>query len=234
MVLSVVRTLIHLPFRWHLYEYTSNSNTTSRCRLPPSRNAVCLLFVEIPPAGLNETIALSACDNFFSTDMSTTNIYSGADSRRYTASPSPDTAAATAQIILSVLAGLCGIYIALDYYGFPVRFWLQVALSMAWGGFVDLVPERLLFALDPSSNPCSVNADADTELKKPANMQAAKSEVLRKAFRLDGLGFFKSAKGDGPLRGISKLMKASPSDAPPGLGNWDNSCYQNSVIQVCT
>ncbi|KAF2806527.1 cysteine proteinase [Mytilinidion resinicola] len=100
---------------------------------------------------------------------------------------------------------------------------------MAWERFVDLVPERLIFALDPSSNPYSNNSDA--QLEKPENMQATKSEVLRKALRLDGLGLFKSPQSDGPLRGISTLMKGTPSDAPPGLGNWDNSCYQNSVIQ---
>lgn len=105
---------------------------------------------------------------------------------------------------------------------------------MAWGHFVDFIPDRLVFALDTSSSPYSENADAPTGQKKAENMQAAKSEVLRKAFRLDGLGLFKSAQNDGPLRGISMLVKGTPSDAPPGLGNWDNSCYQNSVIQVCS
>ncbi|KAF2489934.1 cysteine proteinase [Lophium mytilinum] len=160
--------------------------------------------------------------------MSTSDFYSRANLPRYIASPSSDTYTAP-QIILTVLAGLCVTYIALDFYGLPVRFWLLLALEMAWGRFVDLVPERIIFALDPSSNPYPNSMG--TELEKPGNMQATKSEVLRKALRLDGLGLFKSPQSDGPLRGISTLMKGTPSDAPPGLGNWDNSCYQNSVLQ---
>lgn len=33
------------------------------------------------------------------------------------------------------------------------------------------------------------------------------------------------------VRSITSAKSKSQSDAPPGLGNWDNSCYQNSVLQ---
>ena len=48
------------------------------------------------------------------------------------------------------------------------------------------------------------------------------------------LGFGKESllKRDIPLRGIGSFLKGVPRKVPPGLGNFDNSCYQNSVIQV--
>ncbi|EXJ78494.1 hypothetical protein A1O1_08895 [Capronia coronata CBS 617.96] len=33
------------------------------------------------------------------------------------------------------------------------------------------------------------------------------------------------------LSGVSKYISLSNDTGPPGLGNWDNSCYQNSVLQ---
>lgn len=33
------------------------------------------------------------------------------------------------------------------------------------------------------------------------------------------------------VRSITSAKSKPQSDAPPGLGNWDNSCYQNSVLQ---
>ena len=50
--------------------------------------------------------------------------------------------------------------------------------------------------------------------------------------RMLGFGREGLLKGDIPLRGIGSLLKGVPQNVPPGLGNYDNSCYQNSVIQV--
>jgi ubiquitin carboxyl-terminal hydrolase 1 len=45
---------------------------------------------------------------------------------------------------------------------------------------------------------------------------------------LFGMGASALSKG---VRGVASALSRGPSDAPPGLGNYDNSCYQNSVIQ---
>lgn len=37
--------------------------------------------------------------------------------------------------------------------------------------------------------------------------------------------------GSNIVRSIASAKSKPQSDAPPGLGNWDNSCYQNSVLQ---
>lgn len=53
-----------------------------------------------------------------------------------------------------------------------------------------------------------------------------------KVFGIDAGSLLKGISRDTPLRGVSMLMKGISVDTPPGLGNWDNSCYQNSIIQV--
>jgi hypothetical protein len=35
-------------------------------------------------------------------------------------------------------------------------------------------------------------------------------------------------------RGLGTFLTGRKSNKPPGLGNMNNSCYQNSVVQVCT
>lgn len=48
---------------------------------------------------------------------------------------------------------------------------------------------------------------------------------LKNNIPLKGLGT------DSLRRGIGGIAMSAQSDIPAGLGNWDNSCYQNSVIQ---
>jgi hypothetical protein len=57
-------------------------------------------------------------------------------------------------------------------------------------------------------------------------------------------GLQKSVGGGGALKSVFGIesgllkkglnsLKGARSNAPPGLGNMNNSCYQNSVVQVC-
>jgi hypothetical protein len=64
-------------------------------------------------------------------------------------------------------------------------------------------------------------------LKRPSGEGSA----LKTVFGLDGSNMFKGLGADTARRSLA-LLKGGSSDIPPGLGNWDNSCYQNSVIQV--
>jgi len=54
---------------------------------------------------------------------------------------------------------------------------------------------------------------------------------LHKVFGLDSSSLLRSSPVRGPSRNLASLLRKGPNDAPAGLGNWDNSCYQNSVIQ---
>lgn len=85
-------------------------------------------------------------------------------------------------------------------------------LESAWNCFVYLMPSRLVFALRPRPN------SPPTDSYDAAGEHAAKSEVLRNVFGLDKPGTVPESR---TLDGV-----------PAGLGNWDNSCYQNSVLQV--
>lgn len=58
------------------------------------------------------------------------------------------------------------------------------------------------------------------------------TEMPSKVFGMDAGSLLKGISRDTPLRCVSMLMKGISVDTPPGLGNWDNSCYQNSIIQV--
>lgn len=84
-------------------------------------------------------------------------------------------------------------------------------LSLAeylWHGIVSLIPSWLI---RPRSG-----QDSD---RNTSTAYAAKSQTLRSIFGLD--------------RVSSSIARESEElQGPKGLGNWDNSCYQNSVLQA--
>lgn len=60
---------------------------------------------------------------------------------------------------------------------------------------------------------------------------ASKSNAMRRFFGLDGAGILTTIQRTRTISNVGSVFKARPSDSLPGLGNWDNSCYQNSVLQ---
>ena len=60
---------------------------------------------------------------------------------------------------------------------------------------------------------------------------ASKSNAMRRMFGLDGTGILTTIQRTRTISNVSSVFKAHPSNSLPGLGNWDNSCYQNSVLQ---
>jgi ubiquitin carboxyl-terminal hydrolase 1 len=64
------------------------------------------------------------------------------------------------------------------------------------------------------------------------SLAAMRSRSPSPAASDDGLlGSLFSLNGDGLISKGMRALARAPSDVPPGLGNWDNSCYQNSIIQ---
>ncbi|TKA79502.1 hypothetical protein B0A55_02442 [Friedmanniomyces simplex] len=111
---------------------------------------------------------------------------------------------------------------ALVYFDHPIL----SPPELFWNILVYVIPARLL-----------LDREKRQELRDTpgvSQMQAAKSEALR---RMLGWGTgalsHKLAGGEGLMRSMSILSANGPptTDAPPGLGNWDNSCYQKSVLQ---
>ena len=60
---------------------------------------------------------------------------------------------------------------------------------------------------------------------------ANKSNVMRRVFGLDGTGLLTTIQRTRTISNVGSVFKSRPSNSLPGLGNWDNSCYQNSVLQ---
>ncbi|KAK5699189.1 ubiquitin-specific protease ubp1 [Elasticomyces elasticus] len=120
----------------------------------------------------------------------------------------------------SILA-LYLVHQALAYFDYPI---LSLP-ELVWNALVYFVPARLL-----------LDSERRQQLREQggmSQMQAAKSEALRRMVLGGGALSHKLVGGEGLMRKMSILPgnDQPTSDAPPGLGNWDNSCYQNSVLQ---
>ncbi|KAK4137580.1 cysteine proteinase [Trichocladium antarcticum] len=109
-------------------------------------------------------------------------------------------------------------------------------VQILWDVGVSLTPARLLFAIDRLINPPLF---PNPMLKTQSPTHAAKSDVLRRILGLDGPGGIVGSFSHVGRKGLSGLSGATPgskavADRPPGLGNYDNSCYQNSILQGLT
>jgi hypothetical protein len=107
--------------------------------------------------------------------------------------------------------------------------WVQ---RFIWYIFVQATPWWMVHLLD-QYNQRLYGDSAGSRIKDARSLNTtSKSEVLEKALSL-GYGSLAAALRD--KLGISYFGTPAKGDAlqvPAGLGNIDNSCYQNSVIQV--
>lgn len=106
--------------------------------------------------------------------------------------------------------------------------------EIAWYSLIYLTPSRLIFILDNGAGKSLTEGSS----KRPGSWASAtKSEAMRRALGLNGgEGILNKLQYTKKLPSIGSFFHATSgqglSDGPPGLGNWDNSCYQNSVIQA--
>ncbi|KAK5162803.1 ubiquitin-specific protease ubp1 [Saxophila tyrrhenica] len=127
----------------------------------------------------------------------------------------------------TIASGIALLYIihqVLLYFDYPVLSPQEVA----WNALVYLLPKQLL--LDSARRQ---ELQANDMLSQT---HAAKSEALRRMLGIGGNAVLQKLPAEGILRRASSLGARmqplkSTTDAPAGLGNWDNSCYQNSVLQ---
>lgn len=87
-----------------------------------------------------------------------------------------------------------------------------LVLETVWHVFVRAIPARLLLE---RSNLDSFTRGSSSLGQRNASIHAAKSDALQSVLHLTAFA---------PRSKITMY-------APKGLGNWDNSCYQNSVLQ---
>lgn len=105
-----------------------------------------------------------------------------------------------------------------------------------------LPPQEYLFNAVVYCIPTSLLLDSARrhELKTDGMLSqkhAAKSEAFRRILGLGGTVLLQGGESVGIGSVIRRASMGSramtpTSDAPAGLGNWDNSCYQNSVLQA--
>ncbi|KAL7925533.1 cysteine proteinase [Trichoderma austrokoningii] len=101
-----------------------------------------------------------------------------------------------------------------------------------WDALVFVIPAPLLFAIDGWMESATTSPMRDT-LRQ--NNYATKSEALRRVMGLDRQDGVMNSVLRARTRALSMtgsvLGLKIDSDRPAGLGNRDNSCYQNSVLQ---
>lgn len=122
-------------------------------------------------------------------------------------SATPQSHTTPAAVGIAVVAGIATLFKFLDFLGYPLWFWIrQLAHKMA----LDIVR-----AVSPAP---SLDSEASDDTMQSGGMMG----------NLFGMGASALSKG---VRGVASALSRGSSDVPPGLGNYDNSCYQNSVIQ---
>ncbi|KAK2754495.1 hypothetical protein FQN54_006896 [Arachnomyces sp. PD_36] len=131
----------------------------------------------------------------------------------------PPTSSTIAYNCISVLLG----YYLLIYFDLlPCTFTQAI-----WRTIVHLTPSRVIFALDKADGGAEVAESHSTALN--VTKYQAKSQAMERILGLDSASFFATFPRARSLSGLGNLLGSR--DNPPGLGNWDNSCYQNSIIQ---
>lgn len=107
--------------------------------------------------------------------------------------------------------------------------------ELFWNWAVHLTPSRLIDILDKETRSNTAGANP----RRAPRTHAAKSEIMRRAMGLDGQNSILGTVGTVAQAGRRRLSSLSginlvaqgQQNVPAGLGNWDNSCYQNSVLQ---
>ena len=139
----------------------------------------------------------------------------------------PSSTTSIRTIIGYIAVTAVAIYYLLLYFDYPV---LPIH-EMLWNCLVYSMPSRLIAALDQKFSTGDTTLYTQDFSGAKSQDHAAKGAVMRRLLCLDTRGFLTGFGRARSLSGFKMVPKKDQSSVPPGLGNWDNSCYQNSVIQ---
>ncbi len=102
--------------------------------------------------------------------------------------------------------------------------------ELLWNCLVYMIPSRILSALDGDFGK-SGSGGQEVGSGFDSRDHARKSNAMRRIMGFEGPGIMTVVQRTRTLSGLGSVFKGKPANSPPGLGNWDNSCYQNSVLQ---
>ncbi|KAI1377458.1 cysteine proteinase [Hypoxylon crocopeplum] len=106
--------------------------------------------------------------------------------------------------------------------------------ELLWDFIIATTPATLLYAIDGWLHPPTFPIP-ESMLSSRSRSYAAKSDLLRRIFGMDGPGGIITSVTHAGRRSLSALSSSTlvkhDTDQPPGLGNYDNSCFQNSILQ---
>ncbi|KAL8887778.1 MAG: hypothetical protein Q9215_004690 [Flavoplaca cf. flavocitrina] len=103
--------------------------------------------------------------------------------------------------------------------------------ELLWNFAIYATPKRLIYAINARTKPTSMQQSVWTAEWSESQRHAQKSETVRRMLGLDGAGLLSRIQRTKSFPVPDPSLRSTSDDKPPGLGNWDNSCYQNSVIQ---
>lgn len=130
-------------------------------------------------------------------------------------------------IAVTALLSIYVIYQIVTFYDLPTKSLPGLPFFLAWDLVVLFTPARILAILDNEFQNGSSVGD-----HRPASTHALKAESLQRIILHRKPSLLNNNQITLPLKVLRTALKSESRLAPPGLGNWDNSCYQNSVIQV--
>ncbi|KAI1477240.1 cysteine proteinase [Daldinia eschscholtzii] len=106
--------------------------------------------------------------------------------------------------------------------------------QILWDFIVTITPATVLYAIDGWLHPPIFPTPGSTLSNRPRDY-TAKSELLKRILGMGGPGSIITSVADAGRRSLSNLSSSTlikhKTHQPPGLGNYDNSCFQNSILQ---
>lgn len=137
--------------------------------------------------------------------------------------PGTSSTAAAYGVLLSILVYYVFQY--LNHMRLPI-------LEFVWNSAVWITPPQIVSRLDSTFKTSSVVEDPKTSNGGFSSKgHASKGDAIRRILGLDGAGVLTTVQRTRTLSNLGSVFKSKPNNSLPGLGNWDNSCYQNSILQ---
>lgn len=102
--------------------------------------------------------------------------------------------------------------------------------EILWDAFVFIIPAYAIYAIDRWANPPLF----PTPMLQPRpTTHADKSDAMRRILRVGQPGGIVASVSQAGKRAYSNTLSNFKGDLtqPAGLVNWDNSCFQNSILQ---